>query len=127
MMVAHCTLRCCLAQPLSLSLSLSIPFSSLSFKQYRNRLGEQEYRVAISSLCAREYGETVGAECVLATVGVSGAVVSTLLLLRARHPEKRLRVGLMEPFYTYHQFQIERTLGENKQVSQGCNFLIFLL
>lgn len=52
----------------------------------------------------RRHNVKVPREAILATAGVSGAIVSTLLYLRG---QGRSRVALLEPFYTYHQKQVE--------------------
>ncbi len=51
----------------------------------------------------------------LATSGVSGAIVATLLALRKRG---KTRVAVLEPFYTYHKRQVEEVLGAGK-----CSFV----
>lgn len=55
----------------------------------------------------KEYNTKVEVDNILATQGVSGGIVSTLALVS----EKGKQVGIVEPFYTYHIFQIERLFG----------------
>jgi len=88
--------------------------------QYRNRMGEEEYRVAIKNFLARHYNINVPLESVLATSRVSGAIFSTLLTLRNEKRGQPLKVGLLVPFYTYHQKQIMELLGSEPEYIQ-CN------
>ncbi len=58
------------------------------------------------------YKTKVPAEAVLATSGVTGALFATLQMLHARGVNK---IGLTNPFYTYHGKHIEMATG-NKPV-----------
>jgi len=77
--------------------------------QYRNRFGEDEYRVAVQHFLERHYKIKVPYESILATSGVSGAIFSTLMTLK--HERGQLRVSLLVPFYTYHQKQVTEVFG----------------
>jgi aspartate/methionine/tyrosine aminotransferase len=80
---------------------------------YRNRFGEKDYLEAIQSVNLTEYKSKVGVENLMATQGVSGGIVSSLALTSDQGGR---RVGLIEPFYTYHIFQIERVFGKSAEV-----------
>jgi len=89
--------------------------------QYRNRFGEDDYRDALVKFVERQYGTKIGKESILATSGVSGTIVSTLMMLKNErrvknqhniHSDNGVRVGLLVPFYTYHFKQITDILGE---------------
>jgi len=80
--------------------------------QYRNRFGEDIYRDSIAELLRRHYGVSQASrDSVLAISGVSGGIVSTLLILRSDKSPSPVRVGLMVPFYTYHLRQIMEVYG----------------
>jgi len=49
----------------------------------------------------------------MATHGVSGGVVASLALVNDLGGR---RIGLIEPFYTYHIFQIERVFGKSAEI-----------
>merc|ERR1712232_430704 len=72
---------------------------------YRTRAGEAEYLKALSHMMKEVFGETVAPEQILAVQGVTGGIVSSLMVLRARNPAAK--VAVIEPFYTYHQMQVK--------------------
>lgn len=72
---------------------------------YRTRAGEAEYLKALSHMMREVFGETVAPEQILAVQGVTGGIVSSLMVLRARNPAAK--VAVIEPFYTYHQMQVK--------------------
>ena len=76
--------------------------------QYGARVGAAPYLDAVVAFLKRRHGVVVPREAVLATAGVSGAIVSTLLMLRQ---QGRRRIALLEPFYTYHRKQVEAVYG----------------
>jgi len=78
------------------------PYSDLH--QYRCRMGEPDYLGALRALLKRHYGVEVPEGSILATSGVTGAIVSTLMVLRRRG---KSRIGVIEPYYTYHARQVE--------------------
>jgi len=80
---------------------------------YRNRFGEADYRVGIKKLLSEDYKTTVIEDQILGVQGVSGGIVATLAWVKDRGGSK---VGLVEPFYTYHVFQIQRIFGENAPI-----------
>ena len=82
--------------------------------QYRNRMGEDVYRVAITNLLHKHYKVTdkITKECILATAGVSGGIISSLLTIRNEKKEGKVKVGIITPYYTYHQKQIYEATGE---------------
>jgi aspartate/methionine/tyrosine aminotransferase len=85
--------------------------------QYRARFGEKSFREAIAGLMQGEYGcPAVQPENILATSGVSGAVVSVLRSLQMAKEEGDLRVALLEPFYTYHNVQARTAVGSSPSV-----------
>lgn len=77
--------------------------------QYRNRFGELEYREALQKLLKRYYHADVPKEAILATSGVSGAIFATMMMLRNENPNAK--IGLIVPFYTYHQKQATEAFG----------------
>jgi aspartate/methionine/tyrosine aminotransferase len=77
---------------------------------YRNRFGEVDYRTGIKKLLQDDYNTTVTEDNILGVQGVSGGIVATLAWVKDRGGAK---VGLVEPFYTYHTFQIQRIFGED--------------
>jgi len=81
--------------------------------QYRNRFGEVDYRESIVKLLYMKFGCNVPNDAILATAGVSGGIVSTLMLLKneAAKSNRLPKIGLMVPFYTYHNKQIQEILG----------------
>jgi aspartate/methionine/tyrosine aminotransferase len=79
---------------------------------YRTRRGEPEYIAALHAMLATVYRTAVPQEALLATSGVTGALFASLLLANGRGVKK---VGLTNPFYTYHGKHIELTTG-NKPV-----------
>eukprot|EP01089_Gocevia_fonbrunei_P021277 TRINITY_DN81_c0_g1_i1.p1 TRINITY_DN81_c0_g1~~TRINITY_DN81_c0_g1_i1.p1 ORF type:complete len:386 (-),score=67.54 TRINITY_DN81_c0_g1_i1:17-1174(-) len=76
--------------------------------QYRNRYGEPPYLQAIQTLLEKHYNTKAPLTSILATAGVTGAIVATLMMLRKR---ARTRIALIEPFYTYHSRQCEEVFG----------------
>jgi aspartate/methionine/tyrosine aminotransferase len=79
---------------------------------YRTRRGEPEYVSALQTMLAKVYRTVVPQEAVLATSGVTGALFASLQLANGRGVTK---VGLTNPFYTYHGKHIELAIG-NKPV-----------
>eukprot|EP01064_Diplonema_japonicum_P031451 TRINITY_DN5628_c0_g2_i1.p1 TRINITY_DN5628_c0_g2~~TRINITY_DN5628_c0_g2_i1.p1 ORF type:complete len:404 (+),score=65.78 TRINITY_DN5628_c0_g2_i1:45-1214(+) len=77
---------------------------------YRARAGEPDYLKALEKILNREGLTHDLTGCILATQGVTGAIVASLL-----HFKKTLgrppKVVLMEPFYTYHLHQILSVTG----------------
>eukprot|EP00741_Cyanophora_paradoxa_P001910 tig00000523_g1850.t1 len=76
---------------------------------YRNRFGSPEYREAIRKLLSRHYHCNVPVEAILATQGVSGGILSSLLHFKS---QGKKRAALVEPFYTYHIKQIDLAFRE---------------
>ncbi len=74
------------------------------------RFGEEIYRNAVAELLRNHYGvsQAQSKDCVLAISGVSGGIVSTLLMLRTEKAPHPVRVGLLVPFYTYHLRQVKK-------------------
>ena len=58
----------------------------------------------------QEYNTDIEIDNVLATQGVSSGIVSTLALVKERGGTQ---VGIIEPLYTYHIFQIRRLYGND--------------
>lgn len=94
---------------------------------YRMRIGEPEYLDAMATLLEKHYGTplpegavvTPGAPHplranVFATLGVSGGLVATFLTSRPR--TRAARVAILEPFYTYHLYQLTAALGDNVEL-----------
>lgn len=79
--------------------------------QYRNRMGEMEFREGIVSFLEKNYCVKASTDSILATSGVCGAICSTLLTLRNERGSD-VKAGLMVPFYTYHQKQIQELLSK---------------
>ncbi len=79
---------------------------------YRTRRGEPEYLAALRGMLAKVYNTHVPEEAILATSGVTGALFASLQLAHSRGVKK---VGLTNPFYTYHGKHIEMATG-NKPV-----------
>jgi len=74
---------------------------------YRTRMGENEFREAITGLVSEVYGEkNVTKDNVLAVAGVAGGVSAALFHFRKTRPEATC--AIMEPFYTYHSLEVER-------------------
>lgn len=76
---------------------------------YRARMGETCYLDAIKSFLQRDYNTTVETNNILTTQGVTGGIIATISLVQELGGS---RIGVIEPFYTYHLFQIERLLGK---------------
>jgi len=72
--------------------------------QYRTRFGEPVYREGLKNLIKSVYGVDIPIEAILATSGVTGGVVSSLMWLRKQGKRK---IAVLEPVYTYHIFQCE--------------------
>jgi len=81
---------------------------------YRNRSGEVEYIQGVQKMLSEEFSVKISEAEILATQGVSGGIVSTLALVKDRGGQK---VGLLEPFYTYHIFQSKRIFGDNADIT----------
>eukprot|EP01006_Ploeotia_vitrea_P009592 TRINITY_DN22970_c0_g1_i1.p1 TRINITY_DN22970_c0_g1~~TRINITY_DN22970_c0_g1_i1.p1 ORF type:complete len:396 (-),score=45.31 TRINITY_DN22970_c0_g1_i1:155-1342(-) len=113
-----------LAPPLELRKMLAEVTMEEEVHCYRNRFGEAEYRQAMVKLLKEQYNTELSIDNVLATQGVSGGIVSSLSLLKAT--DRNTRVALLEPFYTYHLLQIQRTLGSSADIiyvkSKGDNW-----
>jgi len=75
---------------------------------YRNRYGELDYRQGIQRLLKDDYQTEVKIDNILGTQGVSGGIVAALAWVKERGGNK---IGLVEPFYTYHTFQVQRIFG----------------
>lgn len=71
--------------------------------QYGARIGARPYLDALLPFMKKLYGIDVPADAVMACSGVSGAIVATLLALRAKN---KSRIAILEPFYTYHKRQV---------------------
>jgi aspartate/methionine/tyrosine aminotransferase len=80
---------------------------------YRCRSGEPQYIEGIQHLLKEDQNTNVQFNEILATQGVSGGIVATLALIKDRGGS---RIGLVEPFYTYHVFQIKRIFGEDIKI-----------
>lgn len=81
---------------------------------YRNRWGEEDFRAAVvSHLGRRESLGFLRSDNILASCGVTGTIISALLLARAKGVGK---VALLEPFYTYHARQVESVFRETPGV-----------
>jgi len=93
----------------------NICLSGSEIHQYRNRFGEDEYRDALVQLLEKRYNTKVPKEAILATSGVSGALVATLMMLKNEKggTEKVKGPGILVPFYTYHVKQINDLLGKD--------------
>lgn len=77
--------------------------------QYGARIGAKCYLEALTRFLKKHNDADVPVEAILATCGVSAAIVATLLALRA---EGKTNVALYEPFYTYHKKQVEEATGK---------------
>jgi len=84
--------------------------------QYRSRFGEPEYLASIRKLLKRHYNVDAPEGSILAASGVTGAIVATLLTLRA---QGRKNIALIEPFYTYHGRQVEEVFGYGPSAIPG--------
>lgn len=84
---------------------------------YRSRTGEPEFLQAISAMLKNVFCEEVPPSQIQAVQGITGGVVSSLLLLRKRCPGAK--VALFEPFYTYHMQQINAVFQQDP-VFIGC-------
>lgn len=81
---------------------------------YRNRWGEPDFRAAlVTHLTRREGHSFLKTDNLLATSGVTGAIISALLLARSRGVRK---TALLEPFYTYHARQVEAVFTDTPGV-----------
>lgn len=81
---------------------------------YRCRSGEAQFIKGVQHLLKEDQATVVSEGNILATQGVSGGIVATLALVKDRGGAK---IGLLQPFYTYHIFQIKRIFGENVDVT----------
>ena len=75
---------------------------------YRTRRGEPEYIEALQTMLAKAYRTTVPQKALLATSGVTGALFASLQMAHGRGVK---RIGVTNPFYTYHGKHIELTTG----------------
>lgn len=66
---------------------------------YRRRFGEDDYIAAIGHILKNQFKVDLSKEHILAISGVTGGVVSTMNMLKRKG---KSRIGLVEPFYTYH-------------------------
>lgn len=78
---------------------------------YRNRFGELEYREGLSRMLKTMYSLDLSPAQILCTAGVTGGIISALLVFRKRFPKGK--VALIEPFYTYHLLQVQATMPED--------------
>eukprot|EP01090_Pellita_catalonica_P020439 TRINITY_DN7308_c0_g1_i1.p1 TRINITY_DN7308_c0_g1~~TRINITY_DN7308_c0_g1_i1.p1 ORF type:complete len:386 (+),score=67.16 TRINITY_DN7308_c0_g1_i1:159-1160(+) len=78
------------------------------YHQYRNRFGETDFLEAIQQLLKNHYKCEVSVANILACAGVTGAIVASLMMLKT---ENKTKIGLIEPFYTYHAKQVQAVLG----------------
>jgi aspartate/methionine/tyrosine aminotransferase len=78
------------------------PFSDIH--QYRSRMGQPEYLNSLRTLLKKHYNTDVPEGSILATSGVTGAIVAALMVLRKRG---KSRIAVIEPYYTYHSRQVE--------------------
>jgi len=105
-----------LAPPLKLrQLASQMCLQEDEIHQYRNRFGEDEYREALAETCQKRYkSPDVTKDHILATAGVTGALVSVLTQLKNEKGgvEKVRGPSLIVPFYTYHAKQITDVLGK---------------
>jgi aspartate/methionine/tyrosine aminotransferase len=92
----------------------------VSVHTYRNRFGEKDYRDSVAYILNQKYHIPVGPECILGTqgwkcfcrvepVGVTSGVYAALLHLKTKGVRK---IGLVEPFYTYHLRDILSVFGD---------------
>jgi aspartate/methionine/tyrosine aminotransferase len=72
--------------------------------QYRARFGETDYLAAIRNLLQKHYGVEVPQGAILATSGVTGALIASLMLLRK---QGKSTVAVIEPYYTYHSRHVQ--------------------
>ena len=73
---------------------------------YRARMGEPEFLKAMQRV-VKENGADVECNSLLATQGVSGGIIASLLSLKKKKSEQsEVKVGLLQPFYTYHWNQL---------------------
>lgn len=79
-----------------------------AFHQYRSRFGEPEYLASIRDLLKKHYNVDAPEGSILATSGVTGGIVATLMTLQHQGATK---VALIEPFYTYHGRQVQEIFG----------------
>lgn len=70
-----------------------------SIHTYRRRFGEDDYIEAISFILKNQFKVELSKEHILAISGVTGGIVSTMNMLKR---QGKSRIGLVEPFYTYH-------------------------
>lgn len=74
---------------------------------YRTRTGEPAFLDAVKALLASQHHTVVSRQNLLATSGVTGAIFSSLLLANRRGVT---RVGVTNPYYTYHGHHIALAL-----------------
>jgi len=99
-----------LPPPLKLrEIAARICINGQEIHQYRNRFGEDEYRIALQSLLKKYYHTEVPKEAILATSGVSGGIFSTMMMLKSENPQSK--IGILVPFYTYHLKQATEAFG----------------
>ncbi|ELR25549.1 aminotransferase, class I/II superfamily protein [Acanthamoeba castellanii str. Neff] len=77
---------------------------SSDIHQYRSRMGERDYLNALRTLLKDHYATDVPEGSILATSGVTGAIVAALMVLRK---QGKSRMAVIEPYYTYHSRQVE--------------------
>lgn len=87
-----------------------------SVHMYRSRAGEKEYLEGVVNLLVNYYKmpkELISTKNVFATQGVTGACVALFALLLQ---QKKSKIGIVYPFYTYHLRQIYSVFGDNHPV-----------
>jgi aspartate/methionine/tyrosine aminotransferase len=70
-----------------------------SIHTYRRRFGEEDYIAAIHHILVNQFKVNLTKDHILAISGVTGGIVSTMNFLKR---QGKARIGLVEPFYTYH-------------------------
>ena len=82
--------------------------------RYRRREGELVLINALESMYATHYNAPhVKAENMTVTSGVTGGLHATLRMLKS---QRRTRIALTAPFYTYHQMTIESVFGDDHPI-----------
>lgn len=100
-----------LPPPIKLRQMIAETALSSNVHTYRNRWGEPDFRQALVAHLARREGISfLTPDHLLASAGVTGTIIATLVLARNRGVKK---TALLEPFYTYHARQVEAIFGES--------------
>ncbi|KAI8892773.1 pyridoxal phosphate-dependent transferase [Globomyces pollinis-pini] len=88
------------------------------FHMYRERLGDSIYIQAIQFLQQKHYDlGKFSKENILGTSGVSGGVISAIMMLKEKLHSRPgpVKIGLFNPFYVYHREIATGVFGTNVQ------------